>query len=100
MTLEDKELLRQEASNQRDATEEYSSFDELARGLADGPLTRGRVLKLMGATLLGSLGAFTGISTFADDAYAKKKKKGRQRRRIQPQLLAPPLPQLPLCPET
>jgi hypothetical protein len=31
------------------------SFDELARGLADGSLTRGKALKLMGAALLGSV---------------------------------------------
>jgi hypothetical protein len=30
-----------------------SSFDELARGLASGNITRGKVLKLMGAALLG-----------------------------------------------
>jgi hypothetical protein len=31
------------------------SFDELARGLADGSLTRGKALRLMGAALLGSV---------------------------------------------
>src|SRR5215217_8614775 len=30
-----------------------SSFDELARGLASGSLTRGKALKLMGAALVG-----------------------------------------------
>jgi len=42
------------------AREEEGFFDDLARGLADGSITRGRALRLMGAALvggaLGSLG--------------------------------------------
>jgi hypothetical protein len=34
--------------------EEEGFFDELARGLADGSLTRSKVLRLMGAAFVGS----------------------------------------------
>jgi hypothetical protein len=37
------------------------SFDELARGLADGSVTRGKALKLMGAALLGGTLGSLGI---------------------------------------
>src|SRR3954467_4839972 len=59
---------------QEDITEEYS-FDELARGLADGTLTRGRALKYIGAALLGSLGAMAGISAVAAEADARGHRK-------------------------
>src|SRR5215210_5552229 len=40
-----------------------SSFDELARGLASGNLTRGKALRLMGAALVGStLASIPGIA--------------------------------------
>jgi hypothetical protein len=35
-----------------DITEEYS-FDELAKGMASGAISRGRALKLVGASFLG-----------------------------------------------
>jgi hypothetical protein len=38
-----------------DTTEEHS-FDELARGLASGALSRRKVLKLVGIALLGGVG--------------------------------------------
>src|SRR5215213_10765839 len=40
---------------------EEGFFDELARGLADGSLTRGRALRLMGAALVGGTLASLGI---------------------------------------
>src|SRR3954463_7684939 len=42
----------------------HSAFDELARGLASGALTRGQALKLVGAALLGfsSLGLLEGVA--------------------------------------
>ena len=40
---------------------EEGFFDELARGLADGTLTRGRALRLMGAALVGGTLASLGI---------------------------------------
>jgi hypothetical protein len=62
-------------------------FDELAIALS-----RKRALKLMGAALLGGLGALTGISTAASDADAKtcppgfkrvcRPKKGRHRGKV------------------
>jgi hypothetical protein len=65
--------------NHKDITQERS-FDELARGLADGTLTRSRALKLMGAALLGGLGAFAGISAVANEAEARRKGKHKRRR--------------------
>jgi hypothetical protein len=41
------------------------SFDEMARGIAEGTLTRGQLFKRMGTTLLGGLGAMVGISAVA-----------------------------------
>jgi hypothetical protein len=39
------------------------SFDDLARGLANGSITRGKALKLMGAALLGgTLASFPGVA--------------------------------------
>ena len=37
----------------RAATEEVHSFDELAKGLAKGTISRGRALKLVGSAILG-----------------------------------------------
>src|SRR5215217_8558932 len=55
------------------AREEEGFFDELARGLADGSLTRGKALRLMGAALVGgSLGSL-GIGEAAADAPGCKR---------------------------
>jgi hypothetical protein len=69
----------QSRHKQKDITEEYS-FDELAMGLATGTLTRSRVLKFMGATLLGGLGAIAGTATFVDNAEAKQKKNEKKKK--------------------
>lgn len=75
---------------QEDMTEEYS-FDELARGLADVTLTRGRLLKLLGAALLGSLEALAVITKPTEASQRKhnharnnNKKKRRAHRRGSP----------------
>src|SRR5919107_5968508 len=56
------------------AREEESFFDDLARGLADGSLTRGKALRLMGAAVvggtLGSLGI--GAEASADPPGCKR----------------------------
>ena len=44
-----------------------SSFDELARGLASGNLTRGKALRLMGAALVGGA-----LASFPGTAWAAK----------------------------
>src|SRR5215208_705368 len=55
------------------AREEEGFFDELARGLADGSLTRGRALRLMGAALVGGSLASLGIGEAgADPAGCKR----------------------------
>ncbi len=64
-----------EQPRQEAMPEEYS-FDELARGLASGTLSRGRALKLVGAALLGSA---LGIFGLAAPAEAQ-----RRRRRCAP----------------
>ncbi|HEX2740455.1 MAG TPA: hypothetical protein VHM69_08415 [Rubrobacter sp.] len=47
------------------------TFDELARGLASGSITRGKALKLMGAALLGGTLASLGIREAAADEACK-----------------------------
>jgi hypothetical protein len=47
----------------RETTE--SSFDELARGLANGSISRGRAIRLMGAALVGGTLASLGIGGVA-----------------------------------
>jgi hypothetical protein len=57
-----------------------SFFDDLARGLADGSVTRGKALRLMGAAVVGgTLGSF-GISgvAVADDECKPNNKKCRK----------------------
>ena len=50
---------------------EESFFDDLARGLADGTLTRGKALRLMGAAVLGaSLGSLSGAAAGGGVAWA------------------------------
>src|SRR5919112_1578990 len=46
---------------------EEGFFDDLARGLADGTLTRGRALRLMGAALVGGSLASLGIREASAD---------------------------------
>src|SRR5215212_9603033 len=46
---------------------EEGFFDELARGLADGTLTRGKALRLMGAALVGGTLGSLGIGEAAGD---------------------------------
>jgi hypothetical protein len=63
------------------AREEDSFFDDLARGLADGSLTRGKALRLMGAAVvggtLGSLGI--GAEASADPPGCKRNGKNCKR---------------------
>ncbi len=47
-----------EGTNREDTTPGEHSFDELARGLADGTISRSRALKLIGAAILGSVLGF------------------------------------------
>src|SRR3954471_14279368 len=56
-------------------------FDDLARTLANGQLSRGQILKLAGGALLGSvLGGF-GLTVDIVDAEAKKKRRGKKKKR-------------------
>jgi hypothetical protein len=62
---------------------EESFFDDLARGLADGSITRGKALRLMGAALIGGTLTSFGVDgvAVADDRCkptAKKCKKNKQ----------------------
>jgi hypothetical protein len=63
-------------NREEDATEEHS-FDELARGLASGAISRRKALKLGGVALLGGFGLF---SVFPDAAEARRRR-GRRRGR-------------------
>jgi hypothetical protein len=49
------------------AREEEGFFDDLARGLADGSLTRGKALRLMGAALVGGTLGSLGIGEASAD---------------------------------
>jgi hypothetical protein len=62
----------------KDTTEECS-FDELARGMAEGAISRGRVLKLVGAAILGSA-----LSIFALPGKAHARHRYHRRRRRGP----------------
>jgi Cys-rich repeat protein len=59
---------------------EQHSFDELAKGLAEQTMTRGRALKLAGASLLGAVG----LVGLPSAAVAKKKKKKHHHRAPSP----------------
>src|SRR5215211_524233 len=52
---------------------EEGFFDELARGLADGSLTRGKALRLMGAALVGGTLGSLGIGEASADAPGCKR---------------------------
>jgi hypothetical protein len=54
------------------------SFDELSKGLAEGTISRGRALKLIGASLLGGVGA---LSLFGGTAEARGRRRHHRRRR-------------------
>ena len=58
--------------------EEDYSFDDLARGLAEGTISRSRALKLVGTAILG--GAL-GFLALPDEAEARKRRRRRRRRR-------------------
>jgi hypothetical protein len=53
------------------------SFDDLAKGMASGTLTRSRALKLTGAAILGSALSIFAIPDEAEARHRKKKKKRR-----------------------
>ena len=58
-----KDLPEGEVRSREDTTEEHS-FDELAKGMASGTISRGQALKLVGATILGGtlVGLFPGVA--------------------------------------
>ena len=55
-----------------------SSFDELARGVGDGSLSRRRALALVGSSLFGGTLASLAL---ADDAAGKKKRRRRKKKK-------------------
>ena len=64
---------------QADRMWERRSLDDLAISLAEGTLTRGRALKLMGVAVFGGFGAMVGLSAAASDADARRKGKHKRR---------------------
>jgi hypothetical protein len=84
-------LRREEVSAQADRTPKMYFFDDLVMGLADGNLTRGQALKVVGGAILGTALGFMGLGFFgADEAEARgrhprhPRKRHRHRRRICP----------------
>jgi hypothetical protein len=77
-----------EVLGQEYAAEDHS-FDELAKGIANGALSRGQLLKLVGAAVLGSVLN----SALPEVALAKKKKKKKKHRHVSGVL--PPSPPPP-----
>jgi hypothetical protein len=83
-------LRREEVSAQADRTPKVYFFDDLVMGLADGTLTRGQALKVVGGAILGTALGFMGVGFFgADEADARgrhsrdprhHRKKGHRRR--------------------
>jgi hypothetical protein len=61
---------------------EEGFFDDLARGLADGSLTRGRALRLLGAALVGgALASLPGVALADDDdcrGFGRRCRRDRQ----------------------
>jgi hypothetical protein len=55
------------------AREEDGFFDDLARGLADGSITRGKALRLMGAALVGGALGSVGIGEASADPIGCKR---------------------------
>ena len=55
-----------------------SSFDELARGVGDGSLSRRRALALVGSSIFGGTLASLAL---ADDAAGKKKRRRRKKKK-------------------
>ncbi len=60
----------------QERTPEGRSLDQLAVGLADGTISRTKALKLIGASLLGGVGALV----FADTAEARRRRRRRRGR--------------------
>jgi hypothetical protein len=56
-------------------------FDDLARGLADGSLTRGKALRLMGAALVGGALGSLGIGAEASADPPGCKREGKRCRK-------------------
>jgi hypothetical protein len=73
----------------RDLTAAEESFDDIARGLGDGSLSRRRALALVGSSLLGGT---LGSLALIDDADAKKKKKKKKKKKNNDPILQPPVP--------
>ena len=65
---------------------EEHTFDELAKRLAEQTMTRGRALKLTGATILGAIG----LVSLPKRAEAKKKKKKKKHHHRAPSTLPTP----------
>ena len=62
-------------------TEEYS-FDELARGLASGTITRRQALKWMGAGIVGAAAATAGFPNTAQALMRRQKRRCRDKEGI------------------
>jgi hypothetical protein len=87
------QLRREEVPVYRGDDLQLSSFDGLAKGMADGTITRGGALKIMGATLLGGMLGLSGLSSLgASAAHAKKRKHHKGKHHHSPGAVSPPPP--------
>jgi hypothetical protein len=74
---------------ERDTGPADASFDDLARGVGDGSLSRRRALQALGASIFGGT---LGSLALADDAAAKKNRRNRRRNNNKPKPVPPPPP--------
>ena len=73
-----------------DITPAESSFDELARGVGDGSLSRRRALALVGSSLFG--GTLGSLALLGDAEAKKKRKKKKKKKKKKPPVLQDPVP--------
>jgi hypothetical protein len=71
-TVDDRRELEKGSAAQEGNTTEKHSFDELAKGVADGTISRGRALRPVGAAVLGGVLSIFALSQGAEAARRRK----------------------------
>ncbi len=79
MLKRDQGLTSRQANSQKEELEEHS-FDELSKALAMGSMTRGRMLRLVGAAMVGGL--LTSVPGIAWAASRRPRRRSRKTRQL------------------